>query len=159
MRPANRVRSPWLRGFALIALALLVGAPSRSCSRPDSKPVGSNPAPTSPAAPVPQAPLAIDPREAVALDGTERLEWEQEAPSLAEVQTYRYMALSGLARHDLPHVQCAARPGTQTTFVCTSGLPPLPPGFHRLRILAVSKKNGRDIAGGWSRPLLLRVGQ
>lgn len=66
---------------------------------------------------------------------TSNLQWDQDAPSLAEAQGYTYKAYpDGLqSNFVLTGVNCA---GTASPFICTVPFPAFTPGNHTLHITA-----------------------
>lgn len=65
---------------------------------------------------------------------TDRLGWDQAAPSLATAQAYEYgIYVDGLARAVVTGVTCA---GAASPFPCVGNLPAMTPGTHSLELTA-----------------------
>jgi hypothetical protein len=92
------------------------------------------------------------PAEPVALDGKERLEWDQAGKSLDEVRNMRYMAVIGQMARDVQDVRCEAKTPSGP-FVCSGQLPEITHGVHQLRLIAVLKDGQKNLISRWSAPL------
>ena len=156
MRAPRPFHSPWMHLIFALGILLLVTSPgTRACAdsrAPDQRPGAAAQRRGQPP-PVPKPPQRPAPG-ATTVTGQERLEWDQAGPSLAEVSAYHYVAVVGFQRVDMEDVKCAARKPKEP-FVCSAMLPPLQPGNQLLRVIAARREGGRDLAGPWSRPLLV----
>jgi glucose/arabinose dehydrogenase len=72
----------------------------------------------------------------VTITGSERLTWDQEAPSAAEIRTYRFVAYIDGNPVDLPDASCSTAPAGGTSFACSARFPPLTPGTHDIAVSA-----------------------
>ena len=70
------------------------------------------------------------------ITGSERLTWDQEASSEAEIRTYRFVAYVDGNAVDLPDASCSRAPAGGTSFVCSARFPPLTPGTHDISVSA-----------------------
>ncbi len=89
------------------------------------------------------------------ITGTERIGWDQQAPSASELATYRYEMYVDGAPVNLTAVSCAAT-ASAAGFACSANLPPLTPGSHTLE-LATIVNNGGVFESARSAPLLVTV--
>lgn len=67
------------------------------------------------------------------ITGRERLGWDQQAPSPAELASYRYAIYVDGARSEMAGVICAASAGA-AGFPCTGNLPPMSNGVHTIEL-------------------------
>ena len=132
----NHVRRAMSRAGASVAvLAVLLAAFTAACQRPTSA----------------QDATAAG---AIAVDGSERLQWDQAGATLQEVQGYSYVAVIERRPAELKNVVCAANP-SGGGFVCTSEMPALPRGVHRVWIVALLRDGNRVLVSRWTPPLTL----
>lgn len=89
------------------------------------------------------------------MNGTERMGWEQPAPSFAELQTYGYLAYVDDVPVGLPGVTCESSPGVNG-FLCSARLPPMTPGLHMIALSAYVDRGSRW-EGPKSAPLQVRL--
>jgi len=88
--------------------------------------------------------------------GTERIGWDQEAPTPAELGLYRYAAYVDGMRVALSNVECGAS-RSATGHPCSAALPPLTPGRHTLQLVAWRTVNGTVLESRGSAPLTIMV--
>lgn len=138
-----------LAGLSIAAVALSVAASSAACQR------GTPPRSAAASTPDPRADASKPAAKAIAIDGHERLQWEQAGPSLDQVKSYRYMAVVGRRPSDLTGVTCAAKP-SGGAFLCSSDLPPMTPGVHLVWVIAVARDGTRVLVSHWAPPLTLQ---
>ena len=112
-----------------------------ACADPD------NSTPTTP--PVPPGSGAIQ------VNGTERLGWEQAAPSVDALRTYGYFAYVDDVPGELAGATCASTAGANG-FACSARLPPMTPGTHTIHLTAYVDQGGR-FESAKSGPLQVRL--
>lgn len=103
---------------ALLLLALLLAA---GCENG-----GSNPPSPTPPSPGPGG---------ESITGRERLGWDQQAASAAQLATFRYAIYVDGARSEMTGVACDSTPGP-SGFACSGQLPPMSNGAHTLELAA-----------------------
>lgn len=69
----------------------------------------------------------------VEINGRERIGWDQEAPSVAELDTYRYFVYVDGVRHPAVDPHCT-RTGGAAGYRCSAALPPMSDGRHTLEL-------------------------
>jgi hypothetical protein len=74
------------------------------------------------------------------LTGRERLSWQQSVASVDELARYRFAVYVDSKRVDLPETTCTEP--VKGTSTCSSPLPPLEPGVHRLEVVSYSVPDG-----------------
>lgn len=84
------------------------------------------------------------------ITGRERLGWDQQAPSAAELSSYRYAIYVDGNRSELSGVTCGTDPGA-AGYPCSGNLPPMSNGSHTLELAAF------NAAGESARSAPLRV--
>ena len=84
------------------------------------------------------------------LTGNERLGWSQAAADAAELGTFRYAAYVDGNRVDLADVTCGSSGGG---FQCSSRMPAMTPGQHRIELVSYVVTNGQVIESTRSAPL------
>ena len=89
------------------------------------------------------------------ISGSERIGWDQQAASQAELSTFRYAIYVDNARSEVASVTCAATAGT-SGFPCSGRLPSMSPGAHTLELAAFVESNG-IIESARSAPLRVTV--
>ena len=83
--------------------------------------------------------------------GTEQLQWDQGAVSLAQAQSYSYDVQDGTAAPvAVSPVTCS---GAASPFVCSTRLPALTTGLHALAVRARVVVNGTTLQSTFSAPL------
>jgi hypothetical protein len=85
--------------------------------------------------PPPQAPSTHGSNTPVAVSGTEKIMWDQEANSAEQVARYRFIAIVDDVPANLTDASCDATP-TSGRFPCSAHLPRMSAGPHRLQIAA-----------------------
>lgn len=145
MRPAAPTRrTMWVP----ILLLLLLGACGGNGGGGGNTPTPPAPAPPPAPSPPPGVPQ---------ITGTERLLWDQPAPTLADAQGYRYTLYVNDAPTALPGHACEAT-GTAGVFTCGARLPGgLPLGLIALSLSAVLDRNGTSAVSGRTAPLQVFV--
>ena len=88
------------------------------------------------------------------MTGSERLAWDQELIPESNVRDYRFEAYLDGARVSLPGVTCTAQPAGVYAD-CAAPLPPMSPGNHQLRIVAIRQVGPAAYESVRSGPLLL----
>ncbi len=73
--------------------------------------------------------------EPLRIDGSERLAWTQTASDQAELISLRYAAYVDGTRSELCDSLCASSQA-ETGFECSSSLPPMSPGVHKIELVA-----------------------
>lgn len=149
-------------GALLVQIALLAGVsalftPALRCRAATTSParLARVPAPLQRRTGPPRRPPQEAAPGAIKLTGSERLEWEQSGGSLAQVRSWRYMVVVGVARRPMKDVKCDQGKTAKGPFVCSAPLPPLDQGNHQLRIVAVDERGGHELVSSWSRPVLV----
>lgn len=94
-------------------------------------------------------------RRATRVNGSERIGWDQRAPSLPVLQSYTFIANVDGLRTDLPDARCETEPGSDGQFACSAPLPRLSTGLHAFRVLTVVRREGRPVTSPASPMLLL----
>ena len=120
----------------LLATALAV-APA--CKRRDETPAPPNTPPETP--------------DGIVVNGSERIGWDQAVPSGSAVQSYSFAALVGGTRNALAGAQCVPQQSEQ--WACSAPLPPLTPGRHEVRLVALRQVGDAQLESAPSRALVL----
>jgi len=81
----------------------------------------------------PPPPVVTPPAGTETITGTERIGWDQPAPNLAELATFRYAIYVDGTRSELAGVSCATS-ATASGFPCTALLPAMAAGAHTLEL-------------------------
>jgi glucose/arabinose dehydrogenase len=76
------------------------------------------------------------------ISGTERIGWDQQAASAAELATFRYNIYVDGTAAELQNVSCAGSQGS-AGFACSARLPQMTPGRHTLGLTAFIEAGGR----------------
>lgn len=136
------------KALATLALGLIAMTPLASgCRRMDAAHAQTESG-------SPASGRSVKPAEPVALDGKERLEWDQAGTSLEQVRKMRYMAVIGQMARDVQDVRCEAKtPGGP--FVCSGLLPEITHGVHQLRLIAILKDGDKNLTSRWSAPIAI----
>ena len=93
------------------------------------------------------------------ITGTERLGWSQEAGSVEELATFRYLVYVDNVARDADGLSCGATAGP-AGFACTSRLPSMTPGLHELTLSAYIEVAGTRLESERSSPIsVFLVGQ
>ena len=71
----------------------------------------------------------------IAVTGREEIAWDEAAISVRQLTRYHYIAYVDDVPQDLAEARCGLTP-TNGTFPCTSKLPKMSPGPHRLQVAA-----------------------
>jgi hypothetical protein len=144
-----RLRSA--RAIGALGLVVMSGLACQGLageSRSADQAARSKPAPRP--APTARGRAPSGPFTPLAVTGTERIEWRQDARTFKEVAGYKYVAYVGQVELELTDAKCEQRP-PKGPFYCTAQLPPIPPGPHSIRIAAVAGST----TGPRSRPVLV----
>jgi len=131
-RPLPQTRRPFA-GILLYAIVTVAcgGGGDAAADVPDAPAAAPSPAPA------PAAALAGS-GAGIPIEGTERLAWIQDAPSLASAQALSFVVYIDGGRTPLPGVTCQM-PGDQVDQIeCQAKLPRLSPGVHTLELAAVN---------------------
>ena len=78
--------------------------------------------------------------------GTEKMAWDQPAPSTAELAQYTYVVYVDGTRTTLSNATCGST-AAQTGYPCTAPLPTLSVGQHTLQVAAVISSGGTTVEG------------
>ena len=95
----------------------------------------------------PSAPDMQPPGNVEQITGNERIGWQQQASSAAELSTFRYNIYVDNAANEIQDVSCAAAGGA---FACSGKLPSMSPGRHVLELSTFldSGTRARELALG-----------
>jgi len=88
-----------------------------------------------PGNPAPQAPSTGSSSTPVRVTGTEKVVWDQAASNAKQLASYHYIVYIDDMPVDLV-ATCATGASSNGTFPCTAPLPKMPPGLHRLQLVA-----------------------
>ncbi|MGH9161451.1 MAG: PQQ-dependent sugar dehydrogenase [Vicinamibacteraceae bacterium] len=102
--------------------------------------------------PLPLATEASLQGESTPIRGTERLVWNQEAPSAREVERYLYAVYVDGVRSELSDVRCESTSGPND-YECSAPLPRLTAGPHVIRLSTIRARRGSVTESPRSPPL------
>jgi glucose/arabinose dehydrogenase len=97
-----------------------------------------------------------DPGGIVTIRGNERLGWDQQAASRADVARLRFAIYIDDARSEMPGVSCEGNP-TPAGFPCSARLPSMTAGVHTLELAAFVVEDDRVIESARSAPFRVSV--
>jgi aldose sugar dehydrogenase len=121
-------------------LALLVATLTVGCENRTPPPPGPSPGPG----------------DGESITGRERLGWDQQAATAAELATFRYAIYVDGARSEMTGVSCGSV-AAAAGFACSGQLPPMSPGTHVLEIASFVTTGGSIIESPRSAPLRVTV--
>jgi glucose/arabinose dehydrogenase len=78
------------------------------------------------------------------INGTERLGWDQQADSTAELATFRYAIFVDGLRSEMAAVSCGPSPSA-SGFACSGRLPAMSAGAHALQLATFVVQNGETL--------------
>lgn len=142
------------RLLSLVAAVAIVAGCGGTRTTPPSTPTPTTPTP--PATPPPTPPVPGEPPDAIPVNGSERIGWDQQDEG-APVAAYQFVAYVDSRPTSLPSLACSNTPGP-SGYACSALLPPLTDGLHTIKIVASRRVNGELVVGTRSEGFVVTKG-